>query len=144
MKSKLLAKLLFTVCLCLATAFIFTACKDKEIYANHSDFESYPEYWNSFNNNTGDIYVPDTDGNNVNDNTSGTSSGVSGTSGSAADTSSDDYTANFEDDEISNDNSSNNGTSNNNNNNGETSSDNGNVSSNSEGTHQAPLIPFKN
>lgn len=64
MKSKLLAKLLFTVCLCLATAFIFTACKDKEIYANHSDFESYPEYWNSFNSNTGDIYLPDTDGNN--------------------------------------------------------------------------------
>ena len=142
MKSKLLAKLLCTVCLCLATAFIFTACKDKEIYANHSDFESYPEYWNSFNSNTGDIYLPDTDGNNDKGNASGTSSAVSGTSGNVSDTSSDDYTANFDDDEISNNSGSNSSTSNSSN--GETSSDNGNVSSNSEGTHQAPLIQFKN
>ncbi len=57
MKLNLLAKLLIAVCLCLITALTFVACKDKEIYAESSDFESYPDYWNDFNDDNGDIYV---------------------------------------------------------------------------------------
>lgn len=78
MKSNLPAKLLITVCLCLITALTFVACKDKDIYAESSDFESYPDYWNDFNNDNGDIYVskedqsntsttPDTDNSNSSD-----------------------------------------------------------------------------
>ena len=78
LKSNLPAKLLIAVCLCLITALTFVACKDKDIYAESSDFESYPDYWNDFNNDNGDIYVskedqsntsttPDTDNSNSSD-----------------------------------------------------------------------------
>ena len=83
MKSNLIAKVLIAVCLCLITALTFTACKDKEIYAESSDFESYPDYWNDFNEDSGELYVPD---NNVDSDSD--------------DTVSEDWTANFiEDDE---------------------------------------------
>ena len=151
MKSNLLAKLLISVCLCLVAAFTFTACKDKEIYANHSDFESYPEYWNSFNQEAGEIYIPDAGGNSVDSASSNTSSGASGSSDSSKDTditSSDDYTAYFEDDEISNEN--NNGTSSNGSeetsSENDTSSDSGSggsdTPSSGESTNQGPLVLF--
>lgn len=57
MKSKLFLKIFIAVCLCAIVAFAFTACKDKEIYAESSDFESYPDYWNDFNE---EMYVPET------------------------------------------------------------------------------------
>lgn len=84
MKSNLLTKLLIVLCLCLITALTFTACKDKEIYAETSDFESYPDYWNDFNKDNGELYVPDNSDN-------------SGSNGSSSE---EDWTANFiEDDE---------------------------------------------
>ena len=52
MKSKLSIKLLITACLCAVALLTFTACKDKSIYAEKEDFESYPEYWNAFNEST--------------------------------------------------------------------------------------------
>ena len=55
MKSKLFLKIFIAVCLCAILALAFTACKDKEIYAESSDFESYPDYWNDFNENTNDV-----------------------------------------------------------------------------------------
>lgn len=57
MKTKLF-KLTIVLSLCLAIIFVFTACKDKEIYAGSDDFQSYPEYWNDFNDDSGDITVP--------------------------------------------------------------------------------------
>lgn len=83
MKSNLPAKIFIAVCLCLVTALTFTACKDKEIYAESSDFESYPDYWNDFNEDNGELYVPDNDD-------------ISGSSGSSSE---EDWTANFIDDE---------------------------------------------
>ena len=99
MKTKLAIKLLVVTSLCLAALLLFTACKDDEIYAGSEDFQSYPEYWNDFNNNTGDIYIPDT-----NSTTSGNSkpdeNGSNDSSNTSSDVSSDDFTANFiEDDE---------------------------------------------
>lgn len=80
MKTNLSAKFFIAICLCLIAALTFTACKDKEIYAESSDFESYPDYWNDFNDEPDDIYVPDNNSN-------------------TGDTSSDDWTANFDDDD---------------------------------------------
>ena len=57
MKSKFRAKLFMVLCLCLIAVFSFTACKDKAIYAEPDDFESYPDYWNDFND---EMIVPDT------------------------------------------------------------------------------------
>jgi len=37
--------------------FSLTACKEDVVYVGDSDFESYPDYWNDFNN-TDNIYVP--------------------------------------------------------------------------------------
>ena len=56
MKSKLIAKIVIALCFSLISVLFFSACKDKTIYAQNSDFESYPDYWNDFNK--GDIYVP--------------------------------------------------------------------------------------
>lgn len=61
-----ITKLSVVLCLILVSALTFTACREKSIYAENSDFESYPEYWNSFNSNAhdtnGEIYLPETDG----------------------------------------------------------------------------------
>ena len=93
MKSNLSAKLFIAISFCLILMLAFTACKDKEIYAESSDFESYPDYWNDFNNNTGDIYIPNTQ------NSSSSNSEGSNSSNSDEQTSSEDWTANFTDDE---------------------------------------------
>ena len=94
MKSNLFAKLSIVFCLCLITVFVFASCKEKEVYANNSDFESYPEYWNSFNEDTtGDVYVPDTD-----DSSKGNVSSTSSEQ-SSSDPDFGDYEANFEEDE---------------------------------------------
>ena len=90
MKTTLFIKLMMVFMLCIAVLFAFTACKEDEIYAGSEDFESYPDYWNDFNDDSGDIYIPDTnspagDGNSSNDGT--TSSEV------------EDWTANFDEDE---------------------------------------------
>lgn len=61
MKSNLSIKLIIAICLSFVLALTFTACKDKEIYAESSDFESYPEYWNDFNEDHGDLYVSGSD-----------------------------------------------------------------------------------
>ena len=88
MKSKLPAKILIAVCLCLITALTFTACKDKDIFADSSDFESYPEYWNNFND---EIFVPD-----KNNGLSSTTSSEDNTNSSESETSSEeDWTANL-------------------------------------------------
>ena len=67
MKSNLSAKLIIAIFLCLIMALTFTACRDKEIYAESSDFESYPDYWNDFNEDHGDLYVPDSDDTSTNE-----------------------------------------------------------------------------
>lgn len=91
-KMKSLFRVLAVLILCLSVLFTFTACKDDEIYAGSDDFESYPDYWNGFNEDSGDIYLPDTNS---------TASGTAQGSGDSDDSnvSSDDYTANFTDDE---------------------------------------------
>ena len=59
MKTKLLLKLIIVLSLCLAVLLVFASCKDKEIYAGSDDFQSYPEYWNDFNNDdSGDLILP--------------------------------------------------------------------------------------
>lgn len=106
MKSNLVTKLIIVFCLCVVFLLAFTACKDKEIYAESSDFESYPEFWNDFNDDsTGDIFVPDLDANstitsdddNSTDSSNASSSGDASSSNNA--TESDDFTANFGDDD---------------------------------------------
>lgn len=92
MKTKLLVKLTVVLALCIAVLCAFTACKDDEVYAGSDDFQSYPDYWNDFNKNTGDIYIPSANG--------GTINSQGGSDADAEDNSSDDFTANFtEDDE---------------------------------------------
>ena len=58
-----ITKLSVVLCLILVSALTFTACREKSVYAENSDFESYPEYWNSFNDSSddteGEIYLPD-------------------------------------------------------------------------------------
>ena len=80
-KSNIFAKIFIAICILLVAALTFTACKDKTIYAENSDFESYPDYWNDFNN--GDLYVPE-------DNNS-----------SGAESDNEDWTANLGDDDTS-------------------------------------------
>ena len=58
MKTTLFIKLMMVFMLCIAVLFAFTACKEDEIYAGSEDFESYPDYWNDFNDDSGDIYIP--------------------------------------------------------------------------------------
>ncbi len=59
MKSKLVSKLPFVVCLILVFVFCFSACAKKDVYADEDDFKSYPEYWNSFNDSSdsGDVMI---------------------------------------------------------------------------------------
>lgn len=92
MKTTLLIKLMIVLSLCLAVLFAFTACKDDEIYAGSDDFESYPDYWNDFNEDSGDIYIPDTNSNLASDNNA---SSNDGTTSSEVE----DWTANFTEDE---------------------------------------------
>lgn len=49
-----ITKLSVVLCLILVSALTFTACREKSVYAENSDFESYPEYWNSFNDSSDD------------------------------------------------------------------------------------------
>lgn len=106
MKLNLAAKLIIVFCLCLVVLLAFTACRDKEIYAESSDFESYPEFWNDFNDgSTGDIFIPDpeissaiTSGDDSGSESSNTSSSGDEISSNTA-TESEDYTANFGDDD---------------------------------------------
>lgn len=58
MKRNISARLLIAACLCLIMLLTFTACKDEEVFAETSDFESYPDYWNDFNDTEDDIYIP--------------------------------------------------------------------------------------
>lgn len=59
MKQNRTMRLIIAFCMCLVMSLAFTACKDEEVYAGSSDFESYPDYWNDFNDDTAeDIYVP--------------------------------------------------------------------------------------
>ncbi len=94
MKQSLFMKLVLAVCLCFVVAFTFIACKDKEIYAGSDDFQSYPDYWNDFNDDSGDIYIPNHQGSTSQGDNDGSSS-----NDSSNDTSSEDFTANFTDDE---------------------------------------------
>ena len=87
MKTKLLVKFIVVLSLCLAVCFVFTACKDDEIYAGSDDFQSYPDYWNDFNDDSGDIYIPNTD--------KVTSGDTQNSDGDSSNTSSEDFTANF-------------------------------------------------
>lgn len=92
LKSNLLIKCLTAICLCAVFALTFTACRDKEVFADTSDFESYPEYWNDFND---DIYVPN--------NSNSTTNNSSGNSSITPPSDDEDWTANFiEDDDESN------------------------------------------
>lgn len=62
MKANIMAKIFIALCLTLILLLTFSACKDKEIFAETSDFESYPDDWNNFNEDSGedsdDIFVP--------------------------------------------------------------------------------------
>lgn len=136
-------KVLFLLCLLLITAF--AGCKEKAIYAENSDFQSYPDYWNSFNQNSnGDVYIPNgkdnttTEAANTSESTSGSNTGTDNKS--SADTSSDDWTANFGSDDMT-DNSS---TSGDNNSSADNSgSDNGDTSKDNSSGNQGPLVFFK-
>lgn len=146
---KIVTKISFVVCLLSMVALLFTACSEKDIYAENSDFESYPDYWNSFNQNTtgDDLYIVD-----PSDKTT-IAGDNSAESGSDKDTSSntssevEDWTANFVDDEDNDDNS------NDNSNNSNSSNDNGNGNGNGNGSsipddeenkngNQGPLVFF--
>ena len=65
---------------------VFTACKEDSIFAD-DDNQSYPEYWNNGDDENGDIYIPG--------NTSKPSADEDD------DTTSDDFTANFTDEDDS-------------------------------------------
>lgn len=122
MKSNLFLKIFIAVCLCAILALTFTACNDKQIFAESSDFDTYPDDWNGFNNN-GDIFIPNIDDSNtdnntnsdINDNTSNKNNNSSNNNDSNANnnsninnntaTSSEDYTANFDDGEFGEDSS---------------------------------------
>ncbi len=94
MKSKMFLKVFIAICLCAILALTFTACKDKQVFAESSDFESYPDDWNNFNTN-GDLVIPNT--------TSGNTTGAGGTNDNGNledDTPSDDPYANYDDGEI--------------------------------------------
>lgn len=81
MKSNLHIKVFITVCFSLIALLTISACKDGDVYAESSDFDLYPDSWNDFNKDNGDIYVSDT------------------TTTAEDETSSDDWTANFFGDE---------------------------------------------
>ena len=85
MKTKSLLRLIVVLALCLSVLCVFTACKDDEIYAGSDDFQSYPEYWNNFNDDSGDLYIP----NDTN----------SSSNNSDDETSSEDFTVNFTEDD---------------------------------------------
>lgn len=92
MKTKLLVKLMVVLSLCLAVLFVFTACKDDVIYAGSDDFQSYPEYWNDFNDDdSGDIILPN--GNASNTETPGEDPNANFTPDDEDDTSSDSNTS---------------------------------------------------
>lgn len=61
MNSKRLKILIALLCvLCLIVAVVLVKCKNNgvshsDIYAEESDFESYPEYWNSFNDESDNV-----------------------------------------------------------------------------------------
>lgn len=100
MKSNLFVKILIAVCLCSIAVFTFTACRDKEVYAESSDFESYPEYWNGFNSDSGDIYIPDNNSTSGIGSTNNSSSYDNSTPDDNYSSELEDWTANFiEDDE---------------------------------------------
>ncbi len=104
MKTKLFLKILIAVCLCSVIALTFTACKDKEVFAESSDFESHPDDWNNFNNN-GDIIIPNAQ-NDASSTSNGTDSSTNTGDTPSDDVNSDDPYANFEDGELGSDDSS--------------------------------------
>lgn len=147
---KTVSKISFVICLLSMVALLFTACSEKDIYAENSDFESYPDYWNSFNQNTtgDDLYIVD-----PSDKTT-TAGDNSAESGSDKDTSSntssevEDWTANFVDDEDNNNNNNDNDNDNSNDNDNN-SNDNGNGNDSSipdneenKNSNQGPLVFF--
>ena len=100
MKSNLPAKFIISMCLCLVAALTFVACKDKEVFAESSDFESYPEYWNDFN---GEIFVPDIDDVTTDDNTITSSDGDNSFDNGITSSEEEDWTANFTEDDMNED-----------------------------------------
>ena len=91
MKTTVFVKLITVLTLCIAVLFAFTACKEDEIYAGSEDFESYPDYWNDFNEDSGDIYIPDKN--------NSTGDGNSSSNGDTTSSEVEDWTANFDEDE---------------------------------------------
>ncbi len=86
MSNRPFLKIFLAACLCAVFLLAFAACKEKQVFADSDDFESYPEYWNDFNDNNGDIYIPNSNNSQTN---------------STDDTNSDDPNANFDDDDES-------------------------------------------
>lgn len=145
MKSNLPAKFLITVCVCVLMVLTFSACKDREVYANKSDFESYPEYWNSFNEDTtGDIFVPDDNKSNTASTSSGNSSSTDNTNN--ADTPDDDggdYTANFEGGNTDNNSELTSGSQSSDTDSDNTNSNPNGSDSDSNGDRNGPIVIFK-
>lgn len=134
----------FLFLLCLLLTLTFAACKEKDIYAESSDFQSYPDYWNSFNQN-GDVIIPKKEENTTAEpgttsNSDGSASNSTVTDGnSSADASSDDWMANFTSDDITDDGSTPSGSEN-----GESSEPETNPDSSKDDTsgNQGPLVFF--
>lgn len=132
MRNSVFFKILFVVCISVLLLCTFTACKDKDVFAGDSDFESYPDYWNDFNSN-GDIFIPDA----VNGNTNSDKNGSNADGDNVNSDEDGDYTANFTDDDDDNDSKDN--TSDN----SSSGSDNdNNISSKTDNTNQGPFVPF--
>lgn len=134
-----ITKLSVVLCLILVSALTFTACREKSVYAENSDFESYPEYWNSFNDSSddteGEIYLPDRTDTTNNVESSAEDKTNSSTSTEDTEASSDDPTANFTEDEDDTTNSSSSSSS------GDSSSSSSSSSSGSS-TNQGPAWHF--
>ncbi len=96
MKSNFPTKLVVALCLCLIAALTFVACKDKEVFAESSDFESYPEYWNDFND---EIFVPDIDDSTTGDNDLTSNGSDNSLNNSTTSSEEEDWTANFTEDD---------------------------------------------
>ncbi len=99
MKSNLPTKLIITMCLCFVVSLTFVACKDKEVFAESSDFESYPEYWNDFND---EIFVPDTSDGITGDNNQTSDGSDSSSNDNTTSSEYEDWTANITDDDDEN------------------------------------------
>lgn len=152
MRNSVFFKILFVVCISVLLLCTFTACKDKDVFAGDSDFDSYPDYWNDFNSK-GDIFIPDA----VNGNTNSDKNGSNADGDKVNSDEDGDYTANFTDDDDDltinsksdkndskdNNSSKDNDSKDNTTDNSSSGSDNdNNVSSKTDNTNQGPFVPF--